>query len=401
MLRTRCARRRRRGCAMRRDDDRRGPRPRARPRRGAITSRRSSSVERLELVDLRARQQRRVDLEVRVLRRRADQRDDALLDRGQQRVLLRLVEAVDLVEEQDRALAVRAEPLACAREHLAHLADRRRHRRQLLERSAGHASRRSARASSCRCPAGRRRSSSRRGPARSPAAAPSPRRARARCPTNSSSDCGRTRSASGATPGRRSSRGVGEEVAHAPEKYAPQARGDRDVDEDFSAADPARQGARRTTSDTCARTSCSRCRRRPRRWRIRDELLFQTVHQSSELWLKLACFEVETRDCASARRRARRGSAAARGARSLCLQVHRRSQLDMLEHMSPWEYQTIRRVLGHGSGFDSPGFRKVRRVSPPLGEAFDALRSRGRPRRSSRSTSRGASSRSSTSSPRR
>ena len=25
----------------------------------------------------------------------------------------------------------------------------------------------------------------------------------------------------------------------------------------------------------------------------RDELLFQTVHQSSELWLKLACFEVE------------------------------------------------------------------------------------------------------------
>src|ERR687883_208920 len=26
----------------------------------------------------------------------------------------------------------------------------------------------------------------------------------------------------------------------------------------------------------------------------RDELLFQTVHQTSELWLKLACFEVET-----------------------------------------------------------------------------------------------------------
>ena len=26
----------------------------------------------------------------------------------------------------------------------------------------------------------------------------------------------------------------------------------------------------------------------------RDELLFQTVHQTSEIWLKLACFEVET-----------------------------------------------------------------------------------------------------------
>ena len=69
-------------------------------------------VERLERVDLRAREQRRVHLEVRVLGRRADQRDEPLLDRGQQRVLLRLVEAVDLVEEEDRALPVRAEPLA-------------------------------------------------------------------------------------------------------------------------------------------------------------------------------------------------------------------------------------------------------------------------------------------------
>jgi len=42
--------------------------------------------------------------------------------------------------------------------------------------------------------------------------------------------------------------------------------------------------------------------------------------------------------------------------------------------MSPWEYQTIRKILGHGSGFDSPGFRNIRRVSPPLGEAFNALR---------------------------
>ena len=31
-------------------------------------------------------------------------------------------------------------------------------------------------------------------------------------------------------------------------------------------------------------------------------------------------------------------------------------------------------MLGHGSGFDSPGFREIRRVSPPLYGAFDALR---------------------------
>ena len=55
---------------------------------------------------------------------------------------------------------------------------------------------------------------------------------------------------------------------------------------------------------------------------------------------------------------------------SLCMQ-YVTAQLDMLEQMSPWEYQTIRRALGHGSGFDSPGFREVRRVTPPLGEAFE------------------------------
>ena len=46
----------------------------------------------------------------------------------------------------------------------------------------------------------------------------------------------------------------------------------------------------------------------------------------------------------------------------------------MLEQMSPWEYQEIRKVLGHGSGFDSPGWRELRRVVPALGQALHALR---------------------------
>ena len=109
----------------------------------------------------------------------------------------------------------------------------------------------------------------------------------------------------------------------------------------------------------------------------RDELLFQTVHQSSELWLKLAWNEVE-----EATRRVQAGEPllAARLLRrsSLCLQLVA-AQLDMLEHLSPWEYQTIRKeALGHGSGFDSPGFRELRRVAPLLGQAFhDLLRERG------------------------
>ena len=58
--------------------------------------------ERAQLVDLRAREQRGVDLEVRVLGGRPDQGHEAVLDRRQQSVLLGLVEAVDLVEEEDR-----------------------------------------------------------------------------------------------------------------------------------------------------------------------------------------------------------------------------------------------------------------------------------------------------------
>ena len=108
----------------------------------------------------------------------------------------------------------------------------------------------------------------------------------------------------------------------------------------------------------------------------RDELLFQTVHQASELWLKLAANELEdaaahlaARECAPALRLLARAS--------LCLR-YTTAQLEMLEQMSPWEYQEVRRVLGHGSGFDSPGFREVRRVSPVLIQEFHALlRERG------------------------
>ena len=50
-------------------------------------------VQRLQHVHLGARQQRRIDFERRVFRRRADQRDEAGFHERQQRVLLRLVEA--------------------------------------------------------------------------------------------------------------------------------------------------------------------------------------------------------------------------------------------------------------------------------------------------------------------
>jgi tryptophan 2,3-dioxygenase len=113
-----------------------------------------------------------------------------------------------------------------------------------------------------------------------------------------------------------------------------------------------------------------RLQKGPDAWTHRDELLFQTVHQSSELWLKLAATEVveatrliQTGELGGAIRLLRRATH--------CLRIVT-DALDVLEHLSPWEYQEIRKVLGHGSGFDSPGFRQVHEATPGLGDAFRA-----------------------------
>jgi tryptophan 2,3-dioxygenase len=109
-------------------------------------------------------------------------------------------------------------------------------------------------------------------------------------------------------------------------------------------------------------------------WVHRDELLFQSVHQTSEIWLKLAWNEVEEAarlvgedDIPAALRLLRRAND--------CFRLVTLA-LDMLEHMSPWEYTEVRKVLGHGSGFDSPGFRELRRVAKILSEQFEAARER-------------------------
>ena len=102
-----------------------------------------------------------------------------------------------------------------------------------------------------------------------------------------------------------------------------------------------------------------------------DELLFQTVHQASELWLKLAVSEVD--EAAAALERSEPAPAIRLMRRSVqCLQ-YVTTQLEMLNQMDPWEYQQIRVVLGHGSGFDSPGFRRIPHVTQRLAKAFDRL----------------------------
>ena len=116
--------------------------------------------------------------------------------------------------------------------------------------------------------------------------------------------------------------------------------------EDFSQPSCAGEGA--SDYERYLRTDeLLRLQKRPEERAHHDELLFQTVHQSSELWLKLAAEETEL---AAGTSSAGELAAALRllGRTHLCLR-YVTAQLDMLERMSPWEYQEIRRVLGHGS----------------------------------------------------
>ncbi|HYX53402.1 MAG TPA: tryptophan 2,3-dioxygenase family protein [Candidatus Limnocylindrales bacterium] len=107
-----------------------------------------------------------------------------------------------------------------------------------------------------------------------------------------------------------------------------------------------------------------------------DELTFQVVHQSSELLMKGAAWELERArvaitesDCPNAARLMRRAN--------IMLQ-HPIELLHVLETITPYDYHVIRAGLGHGSGLDSPGFLALLHIAPRIGDAFqEQLRAKG------------------------
>jgi tryptophan 2,3-dioxygenase len=107
-----------------------------------------------------------------------------------------------------------------------------------------------------------------------------------------------------------------------------------------------------------------------------DELTFQVVHQSSELLMKGACWELERARIAisdgnypNAARLIRRANA---------MFEHPISLLRVLETITPYDYHVIRVGLGHGSGLESPGFLSLLHIAPRIGDAFqEQLASQG------------------------
>jgi tryptophan 2,3-dioxygenase len=109
----------------------------------------------------------------------------------------------------------------------------------------------------------------------------------------------------------------------------------------------------------------------PDEWLHRDELLFAITHQTAELWLKLATSEayqianyLADGNIRMALRLVPRIL--------LCIQ-YADEGMAMLDQMTPWDYQQVRRALGHGSGFDSPGFNSIRKAIPTLGKELNRL----------------------------
>jgi tryptophan 2,3-dioxygenase len=101
-----------------------------------------------------------------------------------------------------------------------------------------------------------------------------------------------------------------------------------------------------------------------------DELQFQIVHQVEELWMKLIIYSlVDVLDYMKQQQSYR--------VLTLMKRVHMLQrmmceQMDLLETMSPKEYQEIRLQLGNGSGQESPGFRILVKIPADLWSEFQS-----------------------------
>ncbi|MDN5848307.1 MAG: tryptophan 2,3-dioxygenase [Nitrococcus sp.] len=88
-----------------------------------------------------------------------------------------------------------------------------------------------------------------------------------------------------------------------------------------------------------------------------DEMLFITIHQASELWMKLIVFEL----CAALRcvREDRLGPAFKTLARVAGIQRQLIQSWSVLATLTPTDYSSFRDALGHSSGFQSYQYRLI------------------------------------------
>ncbi len=88
-----------------------------------------------------------------------------------------------------------------------------------------------------------------------------------------------------------------------------------------------------------------------------DEMLFISIHQVSELWMKLCLHELHaTIDCV---RRDDLGPTFKMLARVSTIQQQLLQSWDVLATITPYDYSAFRNTLGRSSGFQSPQYRQL------------------------------------------
>lgn len=107
---------------------------------------------------------------------------------------------------------------------------------------------------------------------------------------------------------------------------------------------------------------------------VPDELLFQVMHQTQELWLKCAAFEsanlVEHLDADAVLPALDALDRIAMITRVLAEQIR------VLFTLSPSRFQIIRRSLGNGSGLESPGYNQLALAADAAFDAFMRIAAR-------------------------
>jgi tryptophan 2,3-dioxygenase len=107
-----------------------------------------------------------------------------------------------------------------------------------------------------------------------------------------------------------------------------------------------------------------------------DELMFQTVHQVEEMWMKVMIHELGEMVLHCDADRFAQAKAALDRVGALGELLER--QLKLFETMLPSAYLVVRKRLGRGSGLDSPGYVRMNAIAPEVWACFErALARRG------------------------
>ena len=105
-----------------------------------------------------------------------------------------------------------------------------------------------------------------------------------------------------------------------------------------------------------------------------DELTFQVVHQTIELWWKVTIQQFEAATTTLPAGQLDAANWALR--RAVAAQRVVGEAVRQLEFVAPRDFLSFRGALGNGSGADSPGFKAILRATPPLWQAFEAALTR-------------------------